>query len=180
MLRCIAAHGTHGTKTLDDIPPESVPAASAFPPKSTVPVPRPADVAPGMSSPVKSTAFPLQLSRTAASVSFPIGPALTMKFQNPRSNVSGRITYEYITCADDSAKSNTSPWSQWLPQKWNRPFFFWFAYPLCASRAMRYKPYARRLFFFKKIDPKPPTPPASSAKRFGLIPVRRDSWHRTA
>ena len=57
-----------------------------------------------------------------------IGPALTMKFQNPASSVSGRMTSAYMTCAEDMANSRTSPCDQCEPQKWNRLLFFWLAY----------------------------------------------------
>ena len=57
----------------------------------------------------KSTGLPLHCARTAPSVSLSMGPARTMKFQNPGSSVSGRITYAYITCAEESANMSTSP-----------------------------------------------------------------------
>jgi len=148
VLRCMTAHGMHGpvyplrADTADTAPdaaseaaPDAIPApvlfasptsALSLPPLTAPPPLAPAAAAPtaAVSRP-RSAGWPLQLARTAPSVSLSMGPARTMKFQKPLSSVSGRITYAYMTCADDSANSSRSPWLQSLPQKWNRLLAFW-------------------------------------------------------
>ena len=88
---CMTAQGTHGKRS------PVVHALGSFPGTAYC------------ARSLKSTGLPLHCARTAPSVSLSMGPARTMKFQNPGSSVSGRITYAYITCAEESANKSTSP-----------------------------------------------------------------------
>ena len=101
VLRCISWHGTHLTSS-----PTTGPNASIAPVTLRA-----------ASAGLRSTCLPLHWSLISPRVSLSIGPALTMKFQNPASRVSGRMTYAYMTCAEDMANSRMSPCDQCEPQK---------------------------------------------------------------
>ena len=95
---------------------------------------------------------------------------MTMKFQNPGSSVSGRMTYAYMICADESVKSAKFVC---LHAAGPRSFiqgcsFCALAQLACASLARRYSENARRYFGLRKNMDSPATPPAMDAADSGV------------